>query len=979
MFIENATSGSQSIAISQGSGANVTIATGKTAVVYLDGAGSGAAVVDAMAGVDPGVTDTLAEVLTAGNTTGGTDLAVSTGDDITFADNSKAIFGAGSDLQIYHDGTNSYVKDAGTGYLILGSQDVGTSIQNSSGHNLLLTGASEVKIGYANAFKLATTASGISVTGDIVLGDSNPTITMNDSSVTDLQHLITSSSDRLIIAADNNDVSAGSKIEFYVDGTERMNIDSLGGITAASQAGGHVVFNSNTVDADFRVAYNNGTHALYVDGATGNVGIGTSSPRSLINASSATGAVLTLESSDTTLGENDVVGQIDFYANDASTNSTGNKAFIKAYSETAGGNKVGLDFATSSSDSATGVVAMTIDSSRNVGIGTSSPTGLLHLAAENAHVISKVMASTSGYDAELWLGRNDTRKAIIRAEQLSSNSEHDLVFFTNAASADATEKLRLGSNGAFAVKPTVGGHAVFNEDGVDADFRVESNGNANMLFIDANNNRVGIGTGAPSYEFVVSKDGSSGIEFGPEGIDSTTSFIQFYNRSNGAYDTARIYAKQLELYLEAAQVIGLQITTTEAVINQSGTAMDFRVESDTNDYALFLDANTNCVNIQTSGGVQSIAGLNARVNGAAIEFGHTNNSAGYFGTLGAQGNNGHPYLGFSTSAEFNENTFKTYGAAGNIIVGDLSGNLLFSQVVTASAVNQTPVERMRIQQGSLVINEPGNNYDFRVESNNNSNMFVVNGGVDKIGMGRSANLRDVVTITGANSDTSFATTTAALEITNSDNSVGHFSALNFRVAAGNYEESLATVSAKYSSYSGNVRGQLSFGTRGASTTNVSERMRIDEFGKVFCYGDVAITGALSKGSGSFKIDHPLPAKTETHNLVHSFIEGPQADNIYRGKVTLVDGSATVNIDTVSGMSEGTYVLLNTNTQCFTSNESGWTAVKGSVSGNILTITAQESCSDTISWMVVGERHDQHMLDTEWTDENGKVIVEPLKN
>jgi len=45
MFIENATSGSQSINISQGSGANVTIANGKTALVYLDGAGSGAAVV----------------------------------------------------------------------------------------------------------------------------------------------------------------------------------------------------------------------------------------------------------------------------------------------------------------------------------------------------------------------------------------------------------------------------------------------------------------------------------------------------------------------------------------------------------------------------------------------------------------------------------------------------------------------------------------------------------------------------------------------------------------------------------------------------------------------------------------------------------------------------------------------------------------------------------------------------------------------
>jgi hypothetical protein len=144
-------------------------------------------------------------------------------------------------------------------------------------------------------------------------------------------------------------------------------------------------------------------------------------------------------------------------------------------------------------------------------------------------------------------------------------------------------------------------------------------------------------------------------------------------------------------------------------------------------------------------------------------------------------------------------------------------------------------------------------------------------------------------------------------------------------------------------------------------------------------GNVFVNGALSKNSGSFKIDHPLPAKTETHNLVHSFIEGPQADNIYRGKVALVDGSATVNIDDVAGMTDGTFAVLNREVQCFTSNETGWTAVRGSVSGNILTIEAQDaSCTDTISWMVIGERQDKHMYDTEWTDENGKVIVEPLK-
>ena len=147
--------------------------------------------------------------------------------------------------------------------------------------------------------------------------------------------------------------------------------------------------------------------------------------------------------------------------------------------------------------------------------------------------------------------------------------------------------------------------------------------------------------------------------------------------------------------------------------------------------------------------------------------------------------------------------------------------------------------------------------------------------------------------------------------------------------------------------------------------------------RFFANQSVQVIGSLSKGSGSFKVDHPL--KPETHHLVHSFIEGPQADLIYRGKVSLVNGQATVNIDEAGRMSEGTFEALNCNVQCFTNNESGWTAVRGSVSGNILTIEAQdETCTDEISWMVIGERCDQHMIDTEWTDENGRVITEPEK-
>ena len=64
---------------------------------------------------------------------------------------------------------------------------------------------------------------------------------------------------------------------------------------------------------------------------------------------------------------------------------------------------------------------------------------------------------------------------------------------------------------------------------------------------------------------------------------------------------------------------------------------------------------------------------------------------------------------------------------------------------------------------------------------------------------------------------------------------------------------------------------------------------------------------------------------------------------------------------------------------FTSNETDWDCVRGNVSGNVLTIDSQDSNSyATISWMVVGDRKDEHIMETDWTDENGKPIVEILK-
>ena len=94
-FIENATSGSQNIIITSGSGNDVTIAPGTTKVVYTDGAGSGGAVIDAFASLS--VVDlTVDDDLTITD-----DLNV--GDDILLTSDSSAIkFGAGADATLTH-------------------------------------------------------------------------------------------------------------------------------------------------------------------------------------------------------------------------------------------------------------------------------------------------------------------------------------------------------------------------------------------------------------------------------------------------------------------------------------------------------------------------------------------------------------------------------------------------------------------------------------------------------------------------------------------------------------------------------------------------------------------------------------------------------------------------------------------------------------------------------------------------------------
>jgi hypothetical protein len=121
-------------------------------------------------------------------------------------------------------------------------------------------------------------------------------------------------------------------------------------------------------------------------------------------------------------------------------------------------------------------------------------------------------------------------------------------------------------------------------------------------------------------------------------------------------------------------------------------------------------------------------------------------------------------------------------------------------------------------------------------------------------------------------------------------------------------------------------GNLIFRNSGATTI-----LTLNSSGSVSASGDLNVSGTKN-----FKIPHPHPSKTETHNLVHSAVEAPAADLLYRGTVTMPSSTTTtVDMDSHAGMTAGTFELLTKNVQVFTKNESSWTLVRGSLSGATL--------------------------------------------
>jgi len=91
------------------------------------------------------------------------------GNDVNFGDGDIAQFGASNRLQVWHNGTDSFIKETGTGDLKIQANK--TIVQSASGLDTYIEvdPATGVTLGYNGASnKLATTSTGVSVTGNIV-------------------------------------------------------------------------------------------------------------------------------------------------------------------------------------------------------------------------------------------------------------------------------------------------------------------------------------------------------------------------------------------------------------------------------------------------------------------------------------------------------------------------------------------------------------------------------------------------------------------------------------------------------------------------------------------------------------------------------------------------------------------------------------------------------------------------------------------
>jgi hypothetical protein len=248
-----------------------------------------------------------------------------------------------------------------------------------------------------------------------------------------------------------------------------------------------VVINEDSADADFRVESNSNTHALFVDAGLNRVGVLTSSPAAPL---------------DIQFGDNSNILRGSYASGE-------DNFFLELDSKIVTGGVVGYQFHLKNNGTAYNNT-LTLDRG-NVGVGVESADAKLHVngnfLAQSSTTLNSTIRATgnntraignyqahdsSGNDVNMVMGVfGDANRG-----EISTATNHTLRLYVNN---QPSKYLEIGTTGQIFTSHGM----VINEDSHDSDFRVESNNNSHMLFVDAGGDKVGINNNAPGTELDV--------------------------------------------------------------------------------------------------------------------------------------------------------------------------------------------------------------------------------------------------------------------------------------------------------------------------------------------------------------------------------------------------------------------------------------------------------------------------------------------
>ena len=384
-------------------------------------------------------------------------------------------FGASQDLQIYHDGTDTIINNA-TGTLKVQADSV--RFQNAAGNETIFGGTADgaAFLVFNDATKIATTATGVDITGGLT-ATSASTISVTDNS--DTLTLASTDADanngpKFVLNRDSGSPADGDNcgiIKFKADddggnSTELVNISAtftdvsngaedatfnISSVIGGSQMGrftataSETVLNDDSGDIDFRVESNGNANCLHVDGGNSSVGINTTGP------------------SDATLEIHSAVPIIKLQDTDDNSFSRVYHSAGSLYFDADKGNGVGsskIQFGIDDTE------RMRIDSSGNVGIGTTSidvitqagGSGYRVLQLENNEGgqinLDHTDAGTGSTLGMINFNRAGETVAHIGGVTDGATDSGHINFRTQPASGALTERMRITSDGKVGIGTT---------------------------------------------------------------------------------------------------------------------------------------------------------------------------------------------------------------------------------------------------------------------------------------------------------------------------------------------------------------------------------------------------------------------------------------------------------------------------------------------------------------------------------------------